>query len=106
MSSSEINGMRKEIRVLVVTNVLVMFINVSCFIMFIFVWIMTQRGDVDPTTKERVQLRGYYYKSEYAAVMGVSETTVDRWREEGKIPDMKDADGRVIIPFDAKVDAD
>lgn len=100
--------MRKEIRVLVVTNVLVMFINVACFVVFIVMFLGKEGPDTpisnEPGFKERSQIRGYYYKSEYAAMMGVSEKTVDRWREDGKLPDMKDMDGRVMIPLGTVVD--
>tara|TARA_R110000772_G_scaffold178904_1_gene290302 strand:+ start:245 stop:604 length:360 start_codon:yes stop_codon:yes gene_type:complete len=114
MSGFEINAMRKEIRILVITNLLVMFINVACFMVFIVIWLMG-KGDPDPPltpisdetiVKERSHLRGYYYKSEFAALMGVSEKTVDRWRESGKVPDMVDDQGRVMIPLSVSIDGE
>jgi hypothetical protein len=51
--------------------------------------------------EDRAETRGYYYKTEFAEKMGVSEKTIDRWREAGKIPATLDEDGRVAIPLDA-----
>jgi hypothetical protein len=53
--------------------------------------------------EERAAVRGYYYKSEFAEKMGVSEKTIDRWRSTGRLPDVVDDDGRVAIPLDSKL---
>ena len=62
-----------------------------------------QAPDQASMIKERAAMRGYYYKSEFAELMGVSEKTVDRWRESGRLHAAEDEEGRIAIPLDAEL---
>jgi hypothetical protein len=53
--------------------------------------------------RARAGRRGYFFKAEFAELMGVSEKTVDRWRDADRIESGSDTDGRVAIPLDAAV---
>jgi len=49
----------------------------------------------------KAKARGYYYLAEYAALQGVSESTITRRRDAGRIspPAYYDNKGRVAIPL-------
>lgn len=55
--------------------------------------------------KDRAEKRGYYYQAEFAEVMGVSEKTIQRRIDDGRLdpPPFEDSEGRVAIPLDVEI---
>ena len=52
--------------------------------------------------KDRANKRGYYYRGEFADIMGISERTLDRRIEDGRLDPApkEDGEGRISIPLD------
>lgn len=55
--------------------------------------------------KERAERRGYYYQSEFAEVMGVSEKTIQRRIDSGRLNPLPgtDSEGRIRIELETEV---
>tara|TARA_R110000850_G_C9996151_1_gene468187 strand:- start:17105 stop:17440 length:336 start_codon:yes stop_codon:yes gene_type:complete len=64
-------------------------------------------GKADPddsaavSVSSKANARGYYYLAEYAALMGLSESTITRRRDAGRLdpPAYYDNKGRIAIPL-------